>query len=194
MVIVSAPFAEGVSVDGDGADDGFSSAGTDTDEKKAGVENETGSDSENNQDGGYNGAANGSDSGTANDGNNGEGESIDKDGFGAANGDKKGAAHGGDSGVGIDSGNKPQDGFTSEQEELYRCRYEEGYHLYDPVYVTWLEENHPETVPSDRYMLVTAPPGVPSTSSNHPPQVSSPSTEPSPKSTSTKSPSSSVAA
>ena len=94
-----------------------------------GVENETGSDSENNQDDGYNGAANGSDSGAANDGNNGESGSIDEDGFGTANSDEKGEARGGDNRVGIDSGNKLQDGFTSEQEELYRCRYEEGYDL-----------------------------------------------------------------
>ena len=64
----------------------------------------------------------------------------------------------------------------------------------DLTYVTWLEENHPEAVPSDHYMLVTAPPGVPSTSSSHPLHVSSPSAEQPPKPTSSKSPSSSVAA
>ena len=63
------------------------------------------------------------DHGRANDGNNGESGSIDEDGFGAAV-----TTHGGDSRVGIDSGLKMASHVNGK---LYRCRYEEGYNLYD---------------------------------------------------------------
>ena len=40
--------------------------------------------------------------------------------------------------------------FTSEQIELFQCRYENGYDLYtDTDYVTWLMDNHPEDVPDE---------------------------------------------
>ena len=35
--------------------------------------------------------------------------------------------------------------------------YEEDYDLYDSEYVSWLEVNHPEAVPVDRYSLITRP-------------------------------------
>lgn len=43
--------------------------------------------------------------------------------------------------------------FTPEQEEKFQKRHEEGYDLYDPEYVSWLERNHPESLPPDRYTL-----------------------------------------
>lgn len=54
--------------------------------------------------------------------------------------------------------------FTQEQEALFQVRYEEQYDVYDPEYVSWLdvydlswlEANHPEAVPADRYKLITA--------------------------------------
>ena len=49
----------------------------------------------------------------------------------------------------------------------YERRFEEGYDLYDPTYMAWLEVNHPEAVPADRYMLTPTPrvAKVPSTES-----------------------------
>ena len=44
----------------------------------------------------------------------------------------------------------------SEKEELYKRRFEEGYDIYDCEYLEWLEKNHPESVPADRYTLVSA--------------------------------------
>ena len=38
--------------------------------------------------------------------------------------------------------------FTSEQQSLYKPRYEEGYDLRDGGYVAWLKINHPEAVVS----------------------------------------------
>jgi len=43
--------------------------------------------------------------------------------------------------------------FTVEEE----VRYEERFDLYDPRYILWLECNHPEALPADRYSLVPAP-------------------------------------
>ena len=34
--------------------------------------------------------------------------------------------------------------FTHEQAELFQTRYEEGYDLHDPVYLTWLQIHHPD--------------------------------------------------
>ena len=46
--------------------------------------------------------------------------------------------------------------FTDEQLQLFEKRAEEGYNLYtDPAYVSWLEQYHPELLPSDRYSLVS---------------------------------------
>ena len=44
--------------------------------------------------------------------------------------------------------------FTPEQEERFQRRVEEGYDIYDPIYITWLELNHPENLPPDRYKLM----------------------------------------
>ena len=47
--------------------------------------------------------------------------------------------------------------FTSEQLDRFKIRYEEGYDVYeDSDYVRWLELNHPEAVPTDRYSLVSS--------------------------------------
>ena len=43
--------------------------------------------------------------------------------------------------------------FTPEQEEKFQRRHEEGYDIYDPIYINWLELNHPESLPPDRYTL-----------------------------------------
>jgi len=50
----------------------------------------------------------------------------------------------------------PSPTFTQEQEDLFERRYEEKYDLYDSEYISWLELNHPEAVPTDRYSLITA--------------------------------------
>lgn len=39
--------------------------------------------------------------------------------------------------------------FTSEKEDLFQHRFEEGYDLLDPEYLSWLRLNHPDAVPSD---------------------------------------------
>ena len=50
----------------------------------------------------------------------------------------------------------PSPTFTQEQEDLFERRYEEKYDQYDSEYISWLELNHPEAVPTDRYSLITA--------------------------------------
>ena len=52
----------------------------------------------------------------------------------------------------------------SKKEELYQRRFEEGYDIYDSEYLEWLEKNHPESVPADRYSLVSAAEQQPSVS------------------------------
>ena len=47
-------------------------------------------------------------------------------------------------------------GIANSNEALYHKRYEEGYDLFDPEYVSWLEQHHPEAVPADRYTLTSA--------------------------------------
>ena len=44
-----------------------------------------------------------------------------------------------------------------EEEARFELRFEEGMDLYDPRYMAWLECNHPEGVPADRYSLIPAP-------------------------------------
>ena len=43
--------------------------------------------------------------------------------------------------------------YDQELEAVYQRRYEEGFNVYDSDYVGWLEINHPEPVPDDRYNL-----------------------------------------
>ena len=43
--------------------------------------------------------------------------------------------------------------FTEEQVAMFELRLEEGYDLPDPEYLQWLELNHPDALPSDRYDL-----------------------------------------
>ena len=43
--------------------------------------------------------------------------------------------------------------FTTEQMELNAHKFEEGYDLYDPACIAWLEVTHPEAVYVDRYMV-----------------------------------------
>ncbi len=45
---------------------------------------------------------------------------------------------------------------TSWNAELFERRYNDGYDLYDPVYLTWLEFNHPDAVPTDRHSMETS--------------------------------------
>ena len=52
----------------------------------------------------------------------------------------------------------------SKKEELYQRRFEEGYDVYDSGYLKWLEKNHPEFVPADRYTLVSVSEQQPSVS------------------------------
>ena len=54
--------------------------------------------------------------------------------------------------------------FTPEQEERFQRRHEEGYDVYDPIYVPWLELNHPESLPPKGSTLT--PCSGPSTSNN----------------------------
>ena len=61
-------------------------------------------------------------------------------------------------------------------EDLYQQRFKEGYDLFDPDYILWLEQHHQEALPADRYTLTRAPSGgvpgcsasSPSLSSSHP--------------------------
>ena len=46
--------------------------------------------------------------------------------------------------------------FSDEQIAQYERRFEEGYDLPDPEYLQWLEENHSEALPTDRYELVSS--------------------------------------
>ena len=45
---------------------------------------------------------------------------------------------------------------TAEEEAHFELRFEEGFDLYDPRFIAWLECNHPEGVPADRYSLISA--------------------------------------
>ena len=42
--------------------------------------------------------------------------------------------------------------YSAEEEEWFQTWYEEGYDLFDPKYVSWLELHHPEAVPADCYL------------------------------------------
>ena len=68
-------------------------------------------------------------------------------------------------------------GTPTEKEDLHQQRFDEGYDLFDPDYILWLEQHHPEALPADRYKLTSAPSGgmppggsasSPSLSSSHP--------------------------
>ena len=48
------------------------------------------------------------------------------------------------------------DRFTPAQVERFMVRHEEGYDLYDPEYIYWLEVYHPEALPHDHYTLTAA--------------------------------------
>ena len=39
--------------------------------------------------------------------------------------------------------------------ELFEKRYNKGYNLYDPDYLSWLEVNHPDAVPVDRHSFTS---------------------------------------
>ena len=47
--------------------------------------------------------------------------------------------------------------FSVEQEQCSQRRFEEGYDLIYLEYLSWLEINHPDSVPADRHILVLAP-------------------------------------
>ena len=64
--------------------------------------------------------------------------------------DGGGSAIDGDEGDNLENGNE----FSADKELLFQQRHEEGYDLYDPEYVRWLEVYHPDDVPHDRYHLV----------------------------------------
>ena len=46
-------------------------------------------------------------------------------------------------------GSNGHNGGVSAKKEVYQRRCEEGYDLFDPDYVLWLVEHHPEAVPAD---------------------------------------------
>ena len=69
---------------------------------------------------------------------------LDGDGIGDT-----GDGEGGDQSQSLSDGGKAGDNFTVAQIQLYTRRFEEGYDLYDPAYVAWLEVTHPEAVPAD---------------------------------------------
>ena len=48
------------------------------------------------------------------------------------------------------------DHFTAEEEERFRKRFEEGYDLFDPCYLSWLKSYHPDSLPEDDNGLSTA--------------------------------------
>ena len=54
-------------------------------------------------------------------------------------------------------GSQNGNGDTSNSKgTLYQMRYEEGCDLFDPKYISWLEQHHPEAVPVDRCTLTSA--------------------------------------
>ena len=56
-----------------------------------------------------------------------------------------------------DDGSQKDNGeISNENETLYLRRYDEGFDLFDPGYIFWLEQHHPEAVPADRYTLVSS--------------------------------------
>ena len=68
-------------------------------------------------------------------------------------------------------------GTPTGKEDLYQQIFEESYDLFDPDYILWLEQHHPEALPANRYKLTSAPSGgmppggsasSPSLSSSHP--------------------------
>ena len=50
--------------------------------------------------------------------------------------------------------------FSADKDLLFQKRYEEGYDLFDPEYVRWLEVHHPSDVPRDRHHLVSTSPST----------------------------------
>ncbi len=50
----------------------------------------------------------------------------------------------------------PTECWSADKVALFECRLEEGYNLPDPEYLSWLEVNHPELVPTDWYSLTSA--------------------------------------
>ena len=79
----------------------------------------------------------------------------------------------GDDGIAQDGGdNVNGTGSTyTGKEEIYQMRFEEGYDLYDPDYILWLELHHPEAVPKDRYTLTCAPTAEHSSESSTPSNI-----------------------
>ena len=79
----------------------------------------------------------------------------------------------GDDGIAQDGGdNVNGTGSTyTGKEEIYQMRFEEGYDLYDPDYILWLELHHPEAVPKYRYTLTCAPTAEHSSESSTPSNI-----------------------
>lgn len=50
--------------------------------------------------------------------------------------------------------------FSTEQEELFDRRYQEGYDIYDEEYVSWLRINHPDALPNNQSSILNFFPGV----------------------------------
>ena len=57
---------------------------------------------------------------------------------------------------------------TGKEDEM---RFEEGYDLYDPDYILWLELHHPEAIPKDRHTLTCAPTAEHSSGSSTPSNI-----------------------
>ena len=51
--------------------------------------------------------------------------------------------------------------FSIEKENLFHCRFEEGYDLHDEEYELWLQRNHPESLPRSHASVMDFFPDVP---------------------------------
>ena len=78
---------------------------------------------------------------------------VNKSGDGTCS--RENSASSGDESSSESSDHDDDKGDSNSNEALYQKRYEEGYDLFDPEYVSWLEQHHPEAVPADRYTLTS---------------------------------------
>ena len=77
---------------------------------------------------------------------------VNNDGCGGEN-DDAGSASDGDEGDNLPNESE----FSADKVELFQRRHEEGYDLYDPEYIRWLELHHPADVQHNHSNLVPKP-------------------------------------
>ena len=102
----------------------------------------------NSRNGGAQGDEDSGNNGIRSDGNGGGDDTGNEGGCGTGGeGGKEGEDGDDDIGSCVTPVRATQINATPEQEERFQRHYEEGYDIYDAVYITWLELNHSEHLP-----------------------------------------------